>query len=193
MDNEGPPLESLLHRIAETPEDFLAPPRIGQSGKIAVPAVVHDLLELLGTPSAPDELSAFESTDSKDNNRLSVTLLLCWLLADDWFAGARLAGPRALELLIASATELARQAPSPRYVSDPDRREEVARLVLAHFNYRPAGETKAQAQDRLTSLSSVERERVLRASSAAEKRARAIREALARKAAEESADKFTRE
>src|SRR5947208_5461483 len=130
MDNEGPPLESLLHRIAETPEDFLAPPRVGQAGKIPVQAVVYDLLELLGAPLAPEKLSAFESADPKDSNRLSMTLLLCWVLADDWFKGARLSGPRALELLTLSASELARQAPSPRYISDPDRREEVARLVL---------------------------------------------------------------
>src|SRR3954468_10665520 len=132
MDTEGPPLESLLHRIAETPPDFLAPPRIGQSGKINVQAVVHDLAELLGTPASPEKLSTFESLDPKDANRLSVTLLLCWLLADNWFAGARLSGARALELLADSTTELAQQAPSGRYISDPDRREELARLVLAH-------------------------------------------------------------
>jgi hypothetical protein len=193
MDNEGPPLESLLHRIAETPEDFVAPPRIGSTGKVPVRAVVYDLLDLLGSPLSADALTVFESTDAKDANRLSMTLMLCWLLADDWFKHAMLPGSRAVEFLSTSAAELALQAPSARYLSDPDRREEVARLILAHFNYRPAGETKAQAQDRLTSLSSVERARVLRASSAAEKRARAIREALAKKAAEESADKYTRE
>jgi regulator of extracellular matrix RemA (YlzA/DUF370 family) len=58
---------------------------------------------------------------------------------------------------------------------------------------RPAGETVAQAEDRLISLSSAEHARVLRASRDAEKRAQEIRAALARKAAEESADKYTRE
>ena len=58
---------------------------------------------------------------------------------------------------------------------------------------RPAGESVAQAQDRLTALSSIERNRLLAASRAAEERSRAIREALARKAAQESADKYTRE
>ena len=57
----------------------------------------------------------------------------------------------------------------------------------------PAGETLAQAQDRLTTLNSAERARVMKAAQAAEQRARQIREELARKAAEESADKWTRE
>ena len=78
-------------------------------------------------------------------------------------------------------------------VTDPDRREELARLALARLGFRPAGETVAQAQDRLTTLNSAERARVMKAAQVAEQRARQIREALARKAAEESADKWTRE
>jgi len=78
-------------------------------------------------------------------------------------------------------------------VQDPDRREELARVLLAHLGYRPAGETEAQASDRLSRISGTERQRLLAASRAAEERARAIREALAKKAAEESADKWTRE
>src|SRR6185369_6909824 len=125
--------------------------------------------------------------------RLSVTLLLCWLLSDEWFRPLHLRSGAVLELLGNGATELGTQVPSQKFVTDPDRREELARLALARLGYRPAGETEAQAQDRLTSLSSVERSRVLNASRVAEERARKIREALARKAAEESADKFTRE
>jgi len=58
---------------------------------------------------------------------------------------------------------------------------------------RPAGETAAQAQDRLAAVSSGERLRVIEAARLAEERAREIREALARKAAQEAADKWTRE
>ena len=78
-------------------------------------------------------------------------------------------------------------------IRDPERREELSRLALARLGYRPAGESDAQAQDRLVSLSSIERSRVLKASRAAEERARSIREALRKKAADESADKWTRE
>jgi hypothetical protein len=65
--------------------------------------------------------------------------------------------------------------------------------VLARLDCRPEGETIAQATDRLSGLSGTERRRLLEASRASEQRARAIREALAKKAAEESADKWTRE
>ncbi|MBP7601669.1 MAG: hypothetical protein KA750_09995, partial [Thermoflexales bacterium] len=58
---------------------------------------------------------------------------------------------------------------------------------------RPAGESVAQAQDRLATLNTAERQRVIQAARAAEERARAVREAMARKAAEEAAAKYNRE
>jgi hypothetical protein len=119
--------------------------------------------------------------------------LLCWLLADEWFRQHRIEPEALLELIRRGSALVGERTPARKFVTDPERREELARFSLAQLGYRPAGETLAQAQDRLTSLNSAERARVLQASRTAEQRARAIREALARKAAQESADKFTRE
>ena len=194
MQAEGPFLEILTRRLAETPEDFLAEPRIGSAGQVHVAAVVGDLMRGLGASVDVIALAALEGKDAKqDRNRLSVTLLLCWLLADDWFRQNKLASQALLELLSQGSAQLCAQVASRKFVTDPDRREELARFSLARLGFRPAGESVAQAQDRLTSLSSAERARVLQASRTAEARARAIREALARKAAQESADKMTRE
>jgi len=194
MQLEGPILESLLRRLAETPEDFLAEPRIGQTGRAHVAAVVGDLLRAFGASPGADQLASFAGADPRrDRNRLSIALLLCWLLSEDWFRQAKLDSGKVLQLLEAEASELAGQVAARKFVTDPDRREELARLALARLGFRPAGETVAQAQDRLTTLNSAERARVMKAAQVAEQRARQIREALARKAAEESADKWTRE
>lgn len=194
MQTEGPLLETLTRRLAETPEDFLAEPRIGASGRVCVAAVAGDLLRSRGAIFDVTALSGLEGKDAKhDRNRLSVALLLCWLLADDWFRKNKLTSNALIGLLSQGSFQLGAQVASRKFVTDPDRREELARFSLARLGLRPAGESVAQAQDRLTSLSSAERARVLQASRAAEERARAIREALARKAAQESADKFTRE
>jgi hypothetical protein len=194
MQHEGPILETLTHRLAETPEDFLAEPRIARSGRIHVAAVVGDLLHQFDVPTAPERLAQFAGTDTRvDRNRLAITLVLCWLLADEWFRSVRPKGDALLQLLQSETAELAAQAASKRFVIDPDRREELVRLTLARLGFRPAGETVAQSQDRLTTLNSTERARVMQASRAAEERARKIREALVKKAAEESADKYTRE
>ena len=194
MQHQGPPLEALTHRLAETPEEFLAEPRIGIAGQIHVPAVVNDLIRSLGGTIEPQQLEQFKSADAKrDRNRLAVTLLLTWLLADEAFRQCPCNPSAAFILLLNGAAELAAQVASIKFVRDPDRREELVRFALARLDLRPAGETLEQAQDRLTGLSSAERARVMKAAREAELRARAIREALAKKAAQESADKWTRE
>ena len=208
MTTEGPPLESLTHRLAETPADFLAEPRIGAAGSVNVAAVVFDTLRDLGGAPVPQELlAAFQPVNAKKNrNRLSAVLIACWLLHDPWFI-AQAAGTtrsegsqsatalteRAYQLLVNGLSDLTALVQAPRLVSDPDRREELARLSLKALGLRPAGESDAQAADRLTTLSSSERQTVVKAAQAAEARARAIRAEIARKAAEEAADKATRE
>jgi hypothetical protein len=191
MQQEGPILESMTRRLAETPDDFLAPPRGGASGRVSTAAVVGDLVRLLGGTASPAQLAPFGGTG--DARHLAVVQILCWLLSDEWFQHIRPGADSILQLLAVEAAEVVRYAPPRKFTTDPDRREELARLSLARLGFRPAGETPAQAQDRLTTLNSAERDRVMKASRAAEERARQIREALIRKAADESADKWTRE
>lgn len=193
MQLEGPSLESLTRRLAETPEEFLAEPRIGASGTVQVTAVVNDLLRSLEDGAGAPDLTPFRSNDARrDRNRLAVVLLLCSLLSDEWFRG-HVKASAARQLLNEGASLLAANTTARKFTSDTERREELARFALGQLGFRPEGETVAQAQDRLTSISSAERARVVAASRAAELRARQIREALAKKAAEESADKWTRE
>ncbi|MEO6875916.1 MAG: hypothetical protein ABI222_13945 [Opitutaceae bacterium] len=194
MSREGPALETLLRRLAETPEDFLAEPRIGRGGSLNVSALVGDLLRSFGHTPDPSIASLFTGAHaSQDRNRLMVVSLLCWLLTDTWFRDRSPEPAELMSLLRDEATELAKLTAAKKFVTDPERREELGRVALARLGLRPAGESDAQAQDRLTTISSAERARVVKASSAAMKRAREIRAALVRKAAEESADKYTRE
>lgn len=194
MIHEGPQLESLTRRLTETPVDFLAEPCVGGYGIVRVDAVVADLVRELGGQPDPGAMAAFAGTDAaRDRNRLAATLLVAWLLADEWFRAAGTTPQAALAALGSVPGELAAGTASRAFVTDPDRREELVRVLLARLDLRPAGETAPQAQDRLTSISASERARFIAAARAAEERARAVRAALARKAAEESADKYTRE
>jgi len=195
MEREGPPLEALVRRLAECPADFLAEPRIGTTGAVHVEAVVSDLVRALGGSGLTREQAAlFVSTDPRrDRNRLRLALVASWLLYDEWFRRQASLGAPALQFLSGGTAELAALVQAPRAVSDPDRREELARLCLKSLGYRPAGESIAQAEDRLATLNSVERERVVRAARAAEERARKVREEMARKAAYDASMKAMRE
>lgn len=194
MSHAGPKLEVLLRRLVEIPPDFLDDPRIGGKGTLFVTALVNDLLRMHGARAPEAMLARFASGDARaDRNRLALVAIACWLLSGEWFLTQSMAQSVLLKVLDADVAELAAATPAHDFVHDPDRREELARLLLARLGYRPAGETQAQADDRLSGLSGVERARLIEASRAAERRAREIREALVRKAAEESADKWTRE
>lgn len=194
MQGIGPPLETLTRRLVETPPDFLDEPRIGSAGKVFVAALVNDLMHRYGRRAPSAALERFRSSDaSADRNRLALVMIAVWLLADDWFVTACVSQDALLRLLDEAVAELAAATPAHKFMTDPDRREEFARTVLAGLDYRPEGETVAQATDRLSSVSGVQRRRLIEASRAAERRARAIREALAKKEAEEAADKWARE
>jgi hypothetical protein len=190
----GPPIERLTHRLTETPADFLNEPRIASSGRVAVAALVGDLGAMFGGRPSLEELATFVSNSPQhDRNRLALAMIVVWLLADEWFPAADIEWSTIASFLGKPVEELAASCAAHQFVNDPDRREELARMTLARLGYRPDGETEAQASDRLVAISGAERERLLAASRAAEERAREVREALARKAAEESADKWTRE
>ena len=195
MKTEGPLLETLTRRLAECPPDFLAEPRFGKMGAVHVDAVVSDLLVGLGGgPLLPEQVAALRLADAKKHrNHYALMLIACWLLHDGWFRDKANFAEAARQFLFAQLKELAEVVKAPQCVADPDRREELARLCLHTLGLRPAGETEAQAHDRLSTLNTAERQRVIVATRAAEKRAQEIREAMAKKAAEEAADKWSRE
>lgn len=192
----GPPIEVLTRRLAETPADLLASPAVaaGDPGP-QVAAVVSDVLVLLGHPplrSAEATALRPASPDPVVRNRLGTVLVAAWALADPWFV----ADPpdRAATLAVfTSLLDLDTDASAATVVADVDRREELARRALAGLGLVPAGETAAQAADRLATLDSVERARVLAATAEAERRAAAVRQAMHEKAAAEAAAKASRE
>ena len=193
MSEEGPELAALLRRLTECPREFLEEPRMGASGRVVVSAVVFDLVDDLGWAGAPHVTLPFESADPADRNTMRIVLVACWLLHDPWFRARRDLGALAHAFLIEEPPLLAQVVDAERFVTDPERREELVRHCLARLALRPRGETEEQAKDRRTSLDSVERRRIIEATRAAEERARQVREALEKKAAEEAAAKVTRE
>lgn len=191
--SEGPPLENLTRRLAETPAPFLGEPRTRAKGTVVVPALVRDVLKSLGLEADVAALERFNVDDlATERNPRMLTQILCWLLTDPSFA-QRFTAEKLIKLLFDEANVLAASVAAREFVDNGERREELARLALRSAGLRPAGESQNLAEDRWLSVSTCERLRLNSASRAAEERARQIRESLAKKAAEESADKWSRE
>jgi hypothetical protein len=189
----GPELEWLTRRLLECPAEFLPP---GKNSKFSpdLEAVVGDLLRDLG-------LSRVTSADTGvfvDDARFASTcrpllLISCWLLHDEWFLREQRFALPVHAFLKEGLLELSKLVRAEQFVRDPDRREEIVRLALKALGLVPSGETENVALDRLTTLSSVERKRVLDATKAARDHAERVRKAMAEKAAEESAARYGRE
>ena len=107
---------------------------------------------------------------------VSFVMICVWLLHDESFADLGIGKNDVEDVLGFAARELSSVSGAHSFIEDPDRREELARTVLSRLNLRPKGESEKQAADRLTAISSLERDRLLAASRAAEKRAREVRE-----------------
>ena len=78
-------------------------------------------------------------------------------------------------------------------VADADRREELRGCAWRGLGLRPRGETVAHATDRLTTLDSVERVRVVSQTRGAEARARELRRKMAEEAARAAAARYAPE
>jgi hypothetical protein len=172
MTGIGPPLGQLVRRLADTPSEFLGEPKLGSNGHVAVAALVNDLMQMRGDLVDLKFLRLFApNASSADRNHSALTMIAVWLLADDGLIQRHENSPSIEDFLHAKLLTLSKLTPAHLFVDDPHRREELARVALAALNLRPQGETQAQADDRLTRISSAERHRLLLASRTAELRA----------------------
>ena len=193
MTSEGPLLEAMTRRLADCPADFLADP-----STLEVAAVVNDTIRDLGGNQLSTQSALIFQIDSKksaqaERNRLQIIMISCWLAHDSWFTSRPQFANQCIQFLCDRVPELAGLVNASKFVSEPDRREELVRAFLQALALRPLGETNEQALDRLATLSSVERQRVILESRVAEERARKIREAMAAKAAAEAATAYARD
>lgn len=198
MEHEGPILEALMRRLAECPVDFHGQPLdTAGKGNLDVAALVWDLMHEVGGRALPSqEVAVFLLTPDRPKKRVNQLMIVStatWLFYDPWFRGRPGLADSLRSFLFTGLKEFADHVAFTELMSDPDRREELVRLALRVLNYRPAGETRNQAKERLVALDSAERARVMKASREAEERSRKIREEAARKAAEEAASNYGRE
>lgn len=183
-----PRLEDLTRRLADCPPEFLLELPDEEAGLVNPGAVLSDALAAFGGPP----LAAGEAKAVAQRRGARLAMTAAWLLGHDSFAGRAGLAPKAKAFLLSLAPLAAAVEPG-LFVTDADRREELARLALRALGLRAAGESAAQAEDRLAALDSLETRRTAELARAAQERAREVREAMKRKAAEEAAAKASRE
>lgn len=187
MPSEGPEIERLLRRLAACPGEFLAT----AAGAPDYVAILCDHMRRMAPDDPPERSPALAAVRRESPAFQELVGIACQMFHDDWFLERPETAAGMWNLFTSDALKrLAELVKPAAFVTDPDRREELARIGLKALALVPKGETAAVFADRLTALDSVERHRVLKSTAAAERRAREIREAMAKKKAQESASRY---
>lgn len=197
MRAEGPPLELLLRRISDCPPEFLETCS-SKDGGSQLAAIIADHYRSFGSEQLTQErLQWLETLYHKPSDRPAavrywgVLSVATWLIHDSTFLSRTDLIESGWKWLTGESLRLLSELVRPeKLLTDPDRREELVRVCLEAHALMPYGETIAQSRDRLNTLDSVERQRILQATAEAERRAREVREAMARKQALESASRY---
>jgi hypothetical protein len=191
-----PPLSEWLRWIGEIPAAFRAEPEGFGEGRLRVRAVIADLFETLFGSAPPESLlGAFVATSSSgaERNRLGWVLAAAHVLWHPSMRGRLLPRAEVERFFVQELAALGAAAAVGSLDAEEERREELTRRALRACGLGLPGESGNDAEDRLRQVDSVERRRVLVAAAERERRAREVREAMARKAAEEAAAKVSRE
>ncbi len=191
-----PPLGELLRWMAEMPAAFRAEPEGFPGGLVRVRAVVADLFETCqGAAPSAESLATFAPADTGDTerNRLRWILATVHMLWHPAFRSRPLPLAGLERLLIQDIASVAGIVNRDQLDTDEERREELIRLTVRALALELPGETRNEADDRFRQVDSCERRRVLLGASERERRSREVREAMAKKAAQEAAAKVNRE
>ncbi len=194
---EGPSLEVLVRRLAECPSEFVETCMTPMGNKQLTAILSDHFLGLTGfqwTVGRLPQLAVLNSS-SRDNSQCmrwwGLVSIATWLVHDRFFRERPDLGEFTFAWLLGdSLKQLAELVRPNQFIDDPDRREELVRLCLSAHQLRPAGEHPDQAADRLSTLDSVSRQKILQETAEAERRAREVREAMARQRAMESASRY---
>ncbi len=168
----GPPLAEVTGRLGGLPRDFL-------DDRVSLPALAADVLgaHVLDTP----EVRALAGYPEA---RAGAAVGL-WLVAGQPLSG--------LTAVAALGLRLAPVVPPARWLAEPDRREEAARLFLLWCGYHPAGETPEAAQTFADRLDSLSRDRELAVAAAEHLHRMEVQRRLRERRAQEAAARYTHE
>jgi hypothetical protein len=151
----------LAARVAATPAVF-------RDRELVLHAVLADLFsDRASRAMTPHERERARTRGGVAPRRShELVAIAAWLLHDEAFVG--MGGDALAGLVLERLPGLAAGVVPRLFVEDGERREELVRTCLAALGLVPAGETEAQAADRLAALDSVRRNELLAAARARE-------------------------
>ncbi len=187
---EKPTISQMIHHIKKCPSEFLRRPIQNKIGETHTAALVNDLLRSLS--NQPTAVATFAlDPQSHTLAELHLMQISCWALSHPFFS--RVDTRLIAGFLKTGLKQVAGLVKTESWITDEERAEELARMIFSACNEIPAGESSSEAQDRLTSVDTVNRIKVIEKSRKAMERAKELRRKMAEEKAREAANIYGRE
>ena len=185
----------LVTHLRKCPDIFLKPSSSLENEGLNSVALISDTYRLVCNDFLKKEFkipSNFDLAYIEDNHWRAIHISI-WLLSHPNFKNSALIEDKLYDFWFEELSEASLYVKFKEWISDEERAEEMVRLLLHCCEIIPEGENQDEAADKLSSLSSADRQKVLKQSYEAHERIMRIKKEMAEKKAREAANTYGRE
>lgn len=185
----------LFTYLRKCPDAYLQPSDFfGKEGLNSI-ALIYDTYRVVSNDFLKNDFDIpasfnFKSVEDKQWRAIHIST---WLLSHPDFINCPSIEGKLYSFWFEKLLQASEYVKFNEWISDDERAEEMVRLLLDCCEIIPNGETKDEAADKLSSLSSTERHKVLKESYEAHERIMNIKREMAEKKAREAANTYGRE
>lgn len=185
----------LVTHLRKCPDIYLEPSSLIENEGLNSIALVCDTYRIVCNDFLKKEFkkpSDFNLAYIGDNHWRAIHISI-WLLSHRNFINSALIEDKLYNFWFEELSEASLYVKFKEWISDDERAEEMVRLLLDCCEIIPDGENQDEAADKLSSLSSTDRQKVLKQSYEAHERIMNIKREMAEKKAREAANTYGRE
>lgn len=185
----------LFTYLKKCPDTYLQPSDFFLENGVNSIALICDTCRMVSNDFLKYEfnLPTASGLKSVDDNHWRAIHISAWLLSHPDFVNSPSIEDKLYHFWFEELVQASRYVKYNEWIADDERAEEMVRLLLHCCEIIPNGENNEEAADKLSSLSSVDRHKVLKESYEAHERIMNIKREMAEKKAREAANTYGRE
>lgn len=185
----------LCFHLRKCPPIFLQDSLLQNEDGIDTSAILTDLFRSVSGRflEVDFNLPKRRQLENQKANYLKSLHIACWLFSHPYFIGRNSLVPKIHEFLFNDLKPICDIVEFEKWIEDEERTEEMVRTGLFVCEIQPTGESIDEAIDKLSAISTIDRQEILKKSSQAMKRMMEIRKKMAEKKAQEAANPYGRE
>lgn len=185
----------LVTHLRKCPDIFLEPSSFIESQGLNSIALICDTYRIVSNNFFKNDFNIPTAINLKsiDDNHWRSIHISTWLLSDPNFTNIPSIAEKLYNFWFEELQYASVFVKYNAWISDDERAEEMVRLLLHCCEIIPDGENYDEAADKLSSLSSADRQKVLKQSYEAHERIMSIKREMAEKKAREAANTYGRE